>query len=77
MSSRATLVPLVTVLAVLGAACTGNSEPSTSVNEQQSQRGGTLRIALLSDVQHGFDPQKEYSGVSWEFFRCCLLRTLL
>jgi len=24
----------------------------------------------------GLDPQKDYSGVAWELFRCCLLRTL-
>ena len=39
--------------------------------------GGTLKLALQSDVQEAFDPQKEYYGVAWAFDRCCLLRTLL
>ena len=36
-----------------------------------------MHIALISDVQDAFDPQKEYSSVTWEYFRCCLVRTLL
>ena len=36
-----------------------------------------MHIALISDVQDAFDPQKEYSSVTWEYYRCCLLRTLL
>ena len=28
-------------------------------------------------MQEAFDPQKEYYGVAWEYYRCCLLRTLL
>jgi peptide/nickel transport system substrate-binding protein len=39
--------------------------------------GGTLHVALISDVQDAFDPQKEYSSVTWEYYRCCLVRTLL
>ena len=39
--------------------------------------GGTLRLAMVSDVAAGFDPQKEYYSVAWEYFRCCLLRTLM
>jgi peptide/nickel transport system substrate-binding protein len=39
--------------------------------------GGTLRLALESDVSAAFDPQKEYYSVTWEFLRCCLLRTLM
>jgi len=34
-------------------------------------------MALLSDMQEAFDPQKEYYGVAWAIYRCCLLRTLL
>ncbi|HEY7666791.1 MAG TPA: ABC transporter substrate-binding protein, partial [Actinomycetota bacterium] len=39
--------------------------------------GGTLRMAMLGDVSAAFDPQKEYYNVTWEFYRCCLLRTLM
>jgi peptide/nickel transport system substrate-binding protein len=34
-------------------------------------------MAQLSDFYSGLDPQKEYSSVTWEYYRCCLLRTLL
>ena len=34
-------------------------------------------IALVSDMSSAFDPQKEYYGVAWEYYRCCLLRTLM
>jgi len=34
-------------------------------------------MALVSDVQQGFDPQQEYYSIAWEFDRCCLLRTLV
>ena len=52
-------------------------------------RGGTLRAGLLflDELEHftkpppGYDylldPQYSYEAVSWELFRCCLLRTLL
>jgi peptide/nickel transport system substrate-binding protein len=36
-----------------------------------------LQLAMLGDVSAAFDPQKEYYSVTWEFYRCCLLRTLL
>jgi peptide/nickel transport system substrate-binding protein len=39
--------------------------------------GGTLNMALLSDVTAGFDPQKEYYATAWAFYRCCLARTLM
>ncbi len=79
MSRRWILIALATVMAVVGAACGGGSggstaEPSSSV---APKAGGTLHIALISDVQDAFDPQKEYSSVTWEYYRCCLLRTLL
>ena len=34
-------------------------------------------MAMLSDVSAAFDPQKEYYSVTWEYFRCCLTRTLM
>ena len=81
MSRRWILIALATVMAVLGVACgggdTGGSTTGPSATGAEPQPGGTLHIALISDVQDAFDPQKEYSSVTWEYFRCCLLRTLL
>ena len=34
-------------------------------------------MAMLADVSAAFDPQKEYYSVTWEYYRCCLLRTLM
>ena len=34
-------------------------------------------MAMLGDVSAAFDPQKEYYSVTWEYLRCCLLRTLM
>ena len=41
------------------------------------QPGGTLNLAQTSDVSAAFDPQKEYYQVSFEYFKCCILRMLL
>ena len=75
-----TTVALVT-LALLAAACGGGSDPAATdpapTDGAAPASGGTLRVALVSDVQEAFDPQKEYYGVAWEYFRCCLVRTLL
>ena len=79
MSRRWILIALATVFAVLGAACSGGSGNTgqSSGASTAPKAGGTLHIALISDVQDAFDPQKEYSSVTWEYYRCCLLRTLL
>ena len=81
MSRSWILIALATVTAVLGVACgggdTGGSTTGPSATSAEPQPGGTLHIALISDVQDAFDPQKEYSSVTWEYFRCCLVRTLL
>ena len=34
-------------------------------------------MAQLADVTAAFDPQKEYYSVTWEYYRCCLLRNLM
>jgi ABC-type transport system substrate-binding protein len=79
MPRRWILVALATMFAVLGAACAGGSGGTTGPSSSSigPRSGGTLHIALISDVQDAFDPQKEYSAVTWEYFRCCLVRTLL
>src|SRR5205823_3132395 len=71
-SSTTTSVPGATGTAGVSGA-TGTPSAGTSSLPQ----GGTLNLALESDISAAFDPQKEYYSVTWEFFRCCLLRTLM
>ena len=60
MSRRWILIALATAMAVVGATCGGGSggstaEPSSSA---ASKAGGTLHIALISDVQDAFDRRR-------------------
>jgi peptide/nickel transport system substrate-binding protein len=77
------VLALAGILAIAAAACGsggGGSGPSGSASSTPTvalHRGGTLNVSLSSDVSAAFDPQKEYYSVTWEFYRCCLLRTLL
>ena len=75
------LVPLLLAVALVAAACGGGADEQTqgggTSTTGEAPVGGTLKLALQSDVQEAFDPQKEYYGVAWEFYRCCLLRTLV
>ena len=70
----------IAVLAIVAAACgggrTGDTTGPTDA-QMEATPGGTLKLALGSDVSATFDPQKEYYSVSWEFLRCCLTRTLM
>jgi peptide/nickel transport system substrate-binding protein len=72
---------LVAVLGLVGAACAGGEEaaetttPATTGAEIPT--GGVFKMALLSDVTAGFDPQKEYYAVAWAYYRGALLRTLV
>ncbi|MDQ4006180.1 MAG: ABC transporter substrate-binding protein, partial [Actinomycetota bacterium] len=72
------LVALAGILALVAAAC---GERNTGGGQQgpggEAQRGGTLLGGLESDVDAAFDPQKEYYSVTWGFYHCCLLRTLV
>ena len=71
------LLALVGVLAIIATAC-AQDEPDTGAQpDEDLQAGGTLELNLLGDVSAAFDPQKEYYSVTWEFYRCCLLRTLV
>ncbi len=69
------------VLGIVAAACGGNggsgASNSASGSASTDLSGGTLRMAQLGDVSAAFDPQKEYYSVTWEYMRCCLLRTLM
>ncbi len=75
------LIAVVAVLGIVAAACGGNDSTSSSSTDTGSAStdlsGGTLKMAMLADVTAAFDPQKEYYSVTWEYYRCCLLRTLL
>jgi len=76
---------LVAVLALTAAACGGDdggegeTGPTGGTGETgvELQQGGTLDVWMDTDVTAAFDPQKEYFQVSFAFYRCCLLRTLL
>jgi peptide/nickel transport system substrate-binding protein len=72
------VIAVVTVLGLVGAACGGDDAEQPGPTEpQENLAGGTLRMAMLADVTAAFDPQKEYYSVTWEYYRCCLLRTLM
>lgn len=79
MRKHLKLMALVAALALAATACGGGGGGGGGEDEEEQdlQRGGTLQLNLLSDVVSAFDPQKEYYSVTWEFYRCCLLRTLL
>jgi peptide/nickel transport system substrate-binding protein len=69
---------LLGVLALAGAACGGQGQQGQGGQQGgEPQRGGTLLGGLESDVDAAFDPQKEYYSVTWGFYHCCLLRTLV
>ena len=73
-------IALVAVLAMAAAACGddgGGSSPSAGGDGGAPAKGGTLKLALEADVSNAYDPQKEYAALSFEFFRCCMLRTLV
>src|SRR5262245_58425680 len=69
-----TSLRVLVFLVVFGSSCT-----STGGEEQRRDAGagGTLRVVMLNDASAELDPQKEYSPIGFELFRCCLLRTLM
>lgn len=74
------VVALVAVLGLVAAACggeDGGGGQTTAPPAGEIQPGGTLELALVSDIDYAFDPQKSYYSVTWSFYRCCLLRTLM
>jgi peptide/nickel transport system substrate-binding protein len=75
------VIAVVAVLGIVAAACGGGgssgASSSASAPASGDLSGGTLRMAMLSDVGAAFDPQKEYYSVTWEYMQCCLLRTLM
>ena len=74
------LIAVVTVLGFVAAACGGDDTgegPTDEPTQPENLAGGTLTMAMLADVTAAFDPQKEYYSVTWEYYRCCLLRNLM
>jgi peptide/nickel transport system substrate-binding protein len=72
------VLALAGVLALAAGACGRGGDGGPGGGPQgQLQRGGTLLAGLESDVDAAFDPQKEYYSVTWGFYHCCLLRTLV
>ena len=55
----------------------GYGDEHGSPSAAENLAGGTLTMAMLADVTAAFDPQKEYYSVTWEYYRCCLLRNLM
>ena len=81
MAKWSRILVLAVVLGLVAAACGGaNDAEDTSVGPTadgaEPQKGGTLKIAMDSDVTHTMDPQIEYYQLPFAYFRCCLLRTL-
>ena len=79
MKRTVRVAAVVGVLAIVAAACGGGpgGGGGTTSAPGDELKGGTLRMAMLADVTAAFDPQKEYYSVTWEYYRCCLLRTLM
>jgi peptide/nickel transport system substrate-binding protein len=73
------VIAVVAVLGIVAAACGGDGggQPGPSEPPAENLKGGTLNMAMLADVGAAFDPQKEYYSVTWEYYRCCLLRNLM
>ena len=79
------IVALAAVLGLVAAACGGDDGDETGATGATTatgttgelQPGGTLEFGQVGDVAAAFDPQKEYYTVTFAYYRCCLLRTLL
>jgi peptide/nickel transport system substrate-binding protein len=71
------MLALLGALALFGAACAEDQPTQPGQAGQDITKGGTLLGGLESDVDSAFDPQKEYYSVTWGFYHCCLLRTLV
>jgi len=61
---------------LVAAACTKSSTKTTTSSAQAFIKGGTLHVALLSDVTAGFDPNREYYTIGFSYLRD-IMRTLL
>ena len=84
------LLATVAVLGIVAAACGGGGGNNTTTPGQTTSggtppptttaslpTGGTMKIAAPADIAGGWDPAKEYEALAFEFYRCCLTRTLM
>jgi peptide/nickel transport system substrate-binding protein len=71
------VIAALAILSLIATACGGEAETPRGPAGTEPQRGGTLLAGMESDVDDAFDPQKEYYSVTWGFYHCCLLRTLV
>src|SRR5689334_9455246 len=73
------VVAVVSVLAIVGAACSSNSGTSTSSpNAQTPKKGGVYRTAIEDFGFTGaFDPTGEYLGTAFGLYSQLLLRNLV
>ncbi len=81
MRSALKTIAFVAVLGLVATSCGGGGDeggsPTASAEAgAEPQKGGTLNVAMNSDVTHTMDPQIEYYQLPFAYFRCCLLRTL-
>src|SRR6478672_2997199 len=70
-------VVVTALVGLVAASCGGGGSSSTGSTTTKPTKGGVMNIAQLGDVTAAFDPQKEYYQVSFLYYQCCLLRTLL
>ncbi len=73
------IIATLVVLGLVAAACGGADDDGggpTQAPGAAPQKGGTLTIAMDSDVTATMDPQIEYYQLPFAYFRCCLIRTL-
>ena len=73
------VIAVVTVLGLVAAACGGDDEAAAAAGRDPGRRTSRRHApdGQLADVTAAFDPQKEYYSVTWEYYRCCLLRNLM
>jgi peptide/nickel transport system substrate-binding protein len=73
-------IAVLAVLAIVAVACGGNNGGTTATGSPSASgtipTGGTLKLALVNDVDAAFDPQRAYYQINFEFEKCCLGRTL-
>jgi peptide/nickel transport system substrate-binding protein len=81
VQTKLRIIALVAVLGLVAAACGGDEDTgqdgATTAAPAADLQGGTLQLAQTADVDVAFDPTRSYYSVTWEYYRCCLLRTLM
>jgi len=71
------LVALASVAMIIATACGKSAAPTATGSPAANlTKGGTLNVGLLSDVEAGMDPQREYYTIGFSYLRD-ITRTLL